>query len=93
MVLTIIGVSCIPSLYPLYREKDLLFDERLAGSFDFDGDLWEFDSLDLKWQREFNNWWDKYESGKTYKLTAFEDDKKAEFAVHLIKLNGNYFLQ
>jgi hypothetical protein len=29
--LTGIVVSCIPSLYPLYREKDLLIDNRLEG--------------------------------------------------------------
>ena len=92
MVLIVIGVSCIPSLYPLYREKDLLFDERLAGKFDVDGDMWEFDSLDLSIPFNNGHQWEQFETGKTYRLKAFEDDKQAEFAVHLIMLNDIYYL-
>ena len=97
MILIILAVSCIPSLYPLYRERDLLFDERLLGLFNTDGDktdgdTWEFEKLD--WQSEYrtDNNWNQFRSGKTYKMTAIEDEKKAEFAVHLLKLGKNYYL-
>ncbi len=92
LVLIITGVSCIPSLYPLYREKDLLFDQRLVGKFDIEGDLWEFDSLDLNAPFDNGDSWERFKSGKTYRLVAFEEDKKAKFAVHLIMLNDNYYL-
>ena len=29
-----IVVSCIPSLYPLYRDKDLLIDNKLEGLYE-----------------------------------------------------------
>jgi hypothetical protein len=99
LILIILAVSCIPSLYPLYRDKDLLFDTRLLGLFNTDGDLmggdmdtWEFDSLDWRLENKSGNDWDKFRSGKTYKLIALEDEKRAEFAVHLIKLGKNYYL-
>ena len=99
LILIILAVSCIPSLYPLYRNKDLLFDTRLLGLFNTDGDLmggdmdtWEFDSLDWRLENKSGNDWDKFRSGKTYKLIALEDEKRAEFAVHLIKLGKNYYL-
>ena len=92
MLLIAGGVSCIPSLYPLYREKDLLYDGRLAGKFDLDGDRWEFDSLDLGSPMDQGDWWGRFESGKTYRLTAFDDEEVARFAVHLIRLNSNYYL-
>lgn len=93
-------VSCIPSLYPLYREKDLIFDDKLLGLFstegnmigDTGGDTWEFDSLDWKSESKSSNEWGQFRSGKTYKLIAWEEDKKAEFAVHLVKLGKNYYL-
>ena len=53
MALAGIIVSCIPSLYPLYREKDLMVNDKLEGIFgDFDGifgedddDYWEIRRL------------------------------------------------
>ncbi len=97
LIIIVVVVSCIPSLYPLYRDKDLIFDERLLGLFNTegdvgDGDTWEFDSLDWRLEDKSGSDWDKFRSGKTYKLIALEDDKRAEFAVHLIKLGKNYYL-
>jgi hypothetical protein len=97
LIITLLVVSCIPSLYPLYREKDLIFDSRLLGLFNTDndmigGDTWEFDSLDWKQENAFSNDWDQFRSGKTYKLIALEGNNKAEFAVHLIKIKNDYYL-
>jgi hypothetical protein len=92
LVLMIVGVSCIPSLYPLYRKKDLLFDERLVGKFDVYDGFWIFDILDLNDPLDQGVWWERFKSGKTYRLTVFEGDKEAKFAVHLIMLKNNYYL-
>lgn len=96
LLITLLVVSCIPSLYPLYRDKDLIFDKRLLGLFSIDvnmmGDTWEFDSLNWKLENQSGNEWSQFKSGKTYKLIALEDEKRAEFAVHLIKLGKNYYL-
>jgi hypothetical protein len=97
MILIILVVSCIPSLYPLYREKDLIFDERLLGLFNTEGNntegnTWKFEKLDWQTESGTENNWNQFRSGKTYKMTDIEDDKKAEFAVHLLKLGKNYYL-
>jgi hypothetical protein len=97
LILIILVVSCIPSLYPLYREKDLIFDSRLLGLFNtegfaVEGDTWEFEKLDWQAESVTDNDWNKFRSGKTYKMTDIEDGKKAEFAVHLVKLDNNYYL-
>lgn len=97
MMLIILAVSCIPSLYPLYREKDLIFDSRLVGCFNtegpaIDGDTWEFKKLDWQAENRYGNEWNQFRTGKTYKLIAIEDEKRAEFAVHLVKLDNNWYL-
>jgi hypothetical protein len=97
VILVILAVSCIPSLYPLYREKDLIFDSRLIGLFSTEGlavkgDTWEFEKLDWQTESRIENNWNQFQSGKTYKMTDTEDGKKAEFAVHLLKLGKNYYL-
>jgi len=90
MIIIILVVSCIPSLYPLYREKDLIYDSRLVGRFDIGGDTWEFEKLDWTKPNDFNT--DNYKTGKTYRMLAWQDEKRAEFVVHLIKLGNNYYL-
>jgi len=92
LILILLVVSCIPSLYPLYREKDLLLDERLVGQFNSEGDLWQFEKLDPVWEENFGKEWIRYKGGKTYKLTAWEKKEVALFAVHLIRLDNNYYL-
>ena len=98
-ILILVVSSCIPSLYPLYREKDLVFDERLIGKWDMEGgDYWLFEKLDLEKEKGMLNIseWDKYDNGKSYKLTAVEisneDTLKQEFAVHMAQLDDKYYL-
>ncbi len=99
LILALMVVSCIPSLYPLYREKDLVLDERLIGKWDMEGgDYWEFEKLDLEKEKGLLSIseWNKYESGKTYKLIAVEisdeDTLKQEFAVHMTQLDDKHYL-
>ncbi len=93
MALTAIVVSCIPSLYPLYKPKDLILDENLQGIFrSEDDDYWQIELLDLEWEKQFSEDWNKYNSGKTYKLVVREDELVQDFAMHLLKLGDDHYL-
>jgi hypothetical protein len=91
--LTGIVVSCIPSLYPLYREKDLLIDNRLEGLFETgEGEYWKIRRLDPDFEKILPDGWTKYNSGLTYKLTVREQDKIEDFSMHLLKLGDDLYL-
>jgi hypothetical protein len=93
MLLTALAVSCIPSLYPLYEQKDLLVDERLDGIFYSDNDeYWQIELLDPEWERKFSDNWDMYNSGKTYKLVVREDELVQDFALHLLKIGDDHYM-
>ena len=86
-VLLFLG-SCIPSLFPLYFEKDLITNENLVGTWKEDGSL---------------NTWAFYpdEDKKSYNLWFLEKDNNnvddgtpgtlGIFETHLFKLGNNYF--
>jgi len=67
-VLLILGhagilVSCIPSLYPLYRVKDLLLDENLEGLYETDdNEYWKIRKFDPDNAQIFPDGWKKYNS-------------------------------
>lgn len=72
----------VKSLYPLYTEKDIIFDEALCGEWMEENEnnktIWKFV---------------KDEDGKSYKLThTDEDGNKAGFSVHLVKLGKYKFI-
>ncbi len=91
--LTGIVVSCIPSLYPLYREKDLLTNDQLEGSYvTGDNDCWKIRRLDPEFEKHFPDGWKIYNSGYTYKLTVKEDDEIEDFALHLLRLGEDLYL-
>lgn len=74
--------SCIPSVNPFYTDKDVVFEQRLIGTWQ------EKDKSD-----EPQIW--KYEEGKdkAYKLTVTEKEgKQGEFEARLFKLKQDYFL-
>lgn len=76
-LLAAILAGCVPSLHPLYTEKELVFEEKLLGTW-YDGkDIWKFES-------------DSEE--KSYKLTVMIDGKKGEFVTHLVKIDDMLFL-
>lgn len=75
--------SCVPvaSLHPLYTEKDVVFDEKLLGT-------WEDPN-------ESGNWEFKRGDGKenAYRLIlSGKDNEKGLFIAHLVKLNDKLFL-
>ncbi len=90
--LTGIVVSCIPSLYPLYRDKDLLIDNKLEGLYETgENEYWKIRRLDPDFEKLIGDW-KQYNSGYTYKLSVREDDKMEEFALHLLDLGNDLYL-
>lgn len=98
--------SCIPSLFPLYTEKDLITDDRIEGVWRMEegGNIWIIERLD--YQGEFNFFnpnWTEPESGtgsesrKTYRLEVQDikegrDTLEAEFLVYILELGGHTYL-
>lgn len=70
--------SCVPSVYPLYTAKDLIFDPALIGVWQEDGedDSWTFTKLD----------------DTSYRLVVKEGDNTAPFEAHLVRLGAYRFL-
>lgn len=90
--LTGIAVSCIPSLYPLYRDKDLLIDNKLEGFYETGkNEYWKIRRLDPDFEKLSGDW-KQYKSGYTYKLSVREEDKLEEFALHLLELGDDLYL-
>lgn len=87
-IMVLIVTGCIPSIYPLYFEDDLLFDERLLGAWSEDGSA--------------NSWAFEQDGGRQYILRHLEVENlrgRAErpgklgiFEVHLLILDTTLFL-
>ena len=70
--------ACVPSLYPLYTEKDLIFDPELLGTWTGSNET---------------SWTLRQAERKSYKLIFLDQDMKTgEFSVHLVKLGAHLFL-
>ena len=69
--------GCVPSLYPLYTEKELVFEEKLLGAWANNESKWEFE---------------KSGKPNSYNLTITDDEGKGGFAAHLVKLDEMLFL-
>ncbi len=82
-IMILLGVAiflcgCVPSLHPLFTDKDLVFDPALVGTWvDEDGkDTWKF-----------------RKSGESaYELVYTENEEPAKFQAHLLKLGDFLFL-
>ena len=76
--LVILFAGCVPSLHPLYTDKDLIFEPALLGTWtDGDEQTWIFDES---------------KDPNTYDLTILFKDKPAPLIAHLLKLDGILFL-
>ena len=72
-------IGCVPSWNPLYTEKDLVFDDKLLGTWkdSDDKETWVFERT----------------GEKSYRLTHTDSEgKKGKFDAHLLKLNARNFL-
>lgn len=76
--MAIFSSGCVPSLHPLFTEKDLTFDPALVGTWvDEDG----------------KNTWRFQKSGENiYELVYTENEEPAKFQAHLLKLGDFLFL-
>lgn len=71
--------ACVPSVHPLYTEKDLVQEPTLSGSWTntSSSDHWAFETAE----------------GKSYQLVQTDaDGRVATFSTHLLKLDGVLFL-
>lgn len=81
--IAVLAAGClVPSIYPFYTEKELVFEPALIGT-------WEKPNADAD-SREI---WAFEKSGeKQYKFTYVEGDRKNVFQAHLFKLKEHLFL-
>ena len=89
-LLAILLGGCLPviSLHPLYSEKNVVFDEKLLGTWVDDPNKPE-----TTWQFSRGYAADAPETKKQYKLIYRDKDgKKGSFEAHLVKLNKQLFL-
>lgn len=74
-------VACIPSVYPFYTDKDVIYDQHLTGEW-----------LDNDNTNDLTNWTFERSTNNTYKLTVSESGKTGECTAHLFKLKQEQFL-
>ena len=97
-MLALLAGSCIPSLFPLYTEKDLVTDDRIIGTWEA-GEMgtWVIERLYYKPLIDiFSSDWSDAKENNTYKLVVIETDGgdtlEAEFVVHMLVLGGQHYL-
>ena len=74
-------VACIPSVYPFYTDKDVVYDQHLTGEW-----------LDNENTNNVEVWTFERSTNNAYKLTVVGSEKTGEFTAHLFKLNQEQFL-
>ena len=81
--LAVMVAGCVvPSIYPFYTEKEVVFDPALLGT-------WEKTSVDAD-AREI--WTFEKAGEKEYKFTFIDGDRKNVFSAHLFQLKEHLFL-
>jgi len=77
-LLAVLLGGCLPSLHQLHTDETLIFEERLVGKWNDEGNIWEF----------------RKAGEKEYEMRVVDGDKSKEgrFEVHLIELEGMMFL-
>jgi len=97
-MLALLASSCIPSLFPLYTEEDLVTDDRIVGTW-ASGEMgtWVIERLDYRPTSDFfSSDWSDAEKKNTYKLIVIETDGgdtlETEFVVHMLVLDGQHYL-
>ena len=71
--------GCVPSLNPLYTEKDLVFDPALLG-------VWS------EKENSTDGWTFRKKDDKSYQLLIQEGEKSSPFIAHLVQLGKYRFL-
>lgn len=95
--------GCVTSLHPLYTAANLIFDNRLVGTWKTDGsdDIWKLENL---MQKELEPYTDdatraekegfkkQFINRNTYLLTYTEKGESRTFNANLLKLENHLFL-
>jgi hypothetical protein len=83
LAVAVLAAGClVPSIYPFYTEKEVVFESALLGTWEkpaTDADtreIWSFEKADEK----------------EYKFTFIDGDRKNVFAAHLFKLKEHLFM-
>ncbi|MEQ6120748.1 hypothetical protein [Reichenbachiella sp. MALMAid0571] len=84
LILSLLSGCALPSINPIYYQSDVLFEDRLIGQWDGVQSIWTFEKG----------------SNNSYLLTYWEGENLqdyssctfAEFEVHLLKLDNDYFI-
>jgi hypothetical protein len=76
LLLALLVAGCVPSLQPLFTDRDLVFDERLLGAWVEGEESWTFEKRDAL----------------SYRLVVREKGAEAPFVAHLGKLRGHLLL-
>jgi hypothetical protein len=95
--------GCVYTLYPIYTEKDLVYDSKLEGIWGTPGskDSWKFENLLQHGMAPYKNKaeWEKQEIIKSqlinknsYLLTYTENGETRKMQANLDRLNDNLFL-
>ena len=77
--LAVLLAGCVPSLNPLYTEKDLVFDPALLG-------VWS------EVENSTDGWTFRKKDEKSYLLVIQDGEKSSPFVVHLVQLGKYRFL-
>lgn len=102
LILAFILPGCVFSLYPLYTEKDLVYDPKLEGVYadPKSQEGWKFENL-LQHEKEGKSQTDVVKAGilkdetinkKTYLLTYTENGEARRMQAHLTRLGDYLFL-
>jgi len=97
-MLALMAGSCIPSLFPLYTEKDLVTDDRIVGTWGA-GEMgtWVIEQFDYTPPSDiFSSDWSETKENNTYRLTVIETDGgdtlETEFVLHMLVLGKQHYL-
>jgi hypothetical protein len=102
-VLILLAGSCIPSLFPLYTKKDIVFDDRIIGTWDAGGNShWIIDKQEFHPDASFMDpkWTDLNEESDPenvhYRMIVREwedgDTVEAVFILTLLELDGQMYV-
>jgi hypothetical protein len=78
LILGAIALGCIPSIHPLYTDKDVIFDPALLG-------VWGGQDTIFSW--EFYS-----DDSTSYTLIYTDDSASSSFTVHLVLLDEHLFM-
>ena len=95
LIFTVLLAACVPSLHPLYTEKDLVFDKELVGTWETEGQIWDFNSVDDKYYKlVYTDNSEKSSDGNNGIGSLFTGSAgtSAKFEARLVKLGENYYL-